>query len=120
MWHINSTLNYNDYISSIKALILGGADINARKEDLNGVRVMTPIGLAAAHVAPLEIFKLLLDAGAEPDGLSDNGKPALIACILATQTDWRSNKVVSILDTFLDHRPATVHQRDGDGLTPLY
>jgi ankyrin repeat protein len=67
MWHIHSTSNYDDYISCIKALIQGGADVNGRKEDSNGVRVMTPIGLAAAHGAPPEIFKLLLDAGAEPE-----------------------------------------------------
>ncbi|KAF9768707.1 hypothetical protein IL306_013948 [Fusarium sp. DS 682] len=118
-WNVSSRSDYDDHISAIKALILEGADVNARKEDSNGVKAVTPIGLAAAHVASTEVIKLLLHAGAEPDGLSDEGKPALIACIME-KSAWRAKEVVSILDTFLDHSPATIHQEDREGLTPLY
>lgn len=103
----HSTSDYSDQLLAAKALIQYGANVSATYTDVRmaAEQGVTPIGLAARHVPDSikhPLLKALLDAGAHPDGLDDQGVPAVVAA--CEDQFWEEDTVKLLLDAGADSK----------------
>ncbi|KAL8303271.1 hypothetical protein RB600_006944 [Gaeumannomyces tritici] len=125
----SSSYDYSDQLESIRLLVNHGADVNSTSRTGRslypniGQFAITPIGSVAAH-GPRSIhneaIKLLLGAGADPNGLDDEGRPALLALcsrggsIESSKSDIDRDR--DAIEQLLQHG-AKVTDKDARGMT---
>ena len=98
---------FTDEAEAARLLVEGGADLEARSrhEEIRGVRPMNTAAFARAHA----VARVLLDAGADPNGTGEAGGTAL-----HTAAQYGDVEMARLL---LDHG-ADPDARTDDGRTP--
>ena len=97
-------------VSKVKALIKRGVNVNAAAPATSQVpQGITPLMFSSAE-NHLEITKILLDAGADPNQSDKGGGTALIYAV------WKGH--LHIVKLLIEHG-ANVHAETTDGRTPL-
>lgn len=89
---------FSDDTAAVKAVLAGGADVNARDPNLGS----TPL-IVAAFMGRAEIAKVLLAAGADVNATNNNGADALAVA----EIDWQTTEnIASALQIPLTDREA--------------
>jgi ankyrin repeat protein len=124
---INDMGNTSDQVHAAQALIEFGAEVNATYTDKRKAdwyeHDVTPIGLAAENAdgkTSIDLIKVLLDAGANPDGFSINCLPALLqCCAFSPRVDSMDDTLEDIVGLMLDVG-GDISTVDRRGLTGLH
>ena len=122
--------DYSDQLESIRLLIQHGADVNSThtntKRQVHRGRNSTPLGLVAAHASSqirTQAITLLLNAGADPGGLDDEGRQALLA-LCAQRGSLESLETFQERDGHaieqLLHHGARVTDKDSKGMNCIH
>jgi len=98
------------YMEIIDILINHGASLDAKDPDGK-----TPL-MTALHNHRYQSARLLLDMGADPDIIDNNGQTALHLVALDKRTEHEAN--INIIETLINHK-ASMNLVDSSGQTPL-